>query len=103
MMRFVLFLLFLILLAANAYFKYLNFSLAPGLSVKNAILYAIFAGIAINAAVTGNRRIELMPVIAPFAIFVIYGILSWFFVLTMLDYPGYSPLATMTSLKEQPC
>lgn len=98
-MRYVLFLLFSILLAANEYFKDLNFSLAPGLSVKNAILYAVFLGIAIEAAVTRNRRIELMPVIVPYGLFVIYGTVSWIFVLTMASYPAYGPITTMISLK----
>ncbi len=55
----------------------INVGLAPGLSVKNLFLYLMFAGIAINAAVARNRRIELAGVLAMFTLLILYALFTW--------------------------
>jgi O-antigen ligase len=77
----------------------LDLGLGPGLSIKNALLYATALLIAIDGAITRNRQVELLPVILPFALLITYAVGSWIFVVVFLDYPNYSPLATFIRLK----
>lgn len=55
----------------------INVSLGPGLSTKNVLLYLIFVGIAINAAVARNRRIELTGVLVMFGLLILYALFTW--------------------------
>ncbi len=55
----------------------LNVSLGPGLSTKNLLLYLIFTGIAINAAVARNRKIELTSVLVMFGLLIVYALFTW--------------------------
>jgi O-antigen ligase len=59
----------------------------------------IVAGIAITAAVTRNRSIEIVSVFVPFALFVMYAILTWVIIFVFLDRPEYSPRASLVRLK----
>lgn len=77
----------------------IDLSLGPGLSVKNALLYLSAILIAIEAAVTGNRKLELLSVIGPFGLLVLYALLTWIFVLLLMDYTHYSPRPTLIRLK----
>lgn len=96
-MHILIFLLFVVLFTS----KTLNFdlSLAPGLSVKNAFLYLIFAALAIDAALTRRYKLEIMPVLVPFALYVYYAVFSWIVVLLLLDYQAYSARSSLISLK----
>jgi hypothetical protein len=76
-----------------------NVKLGPGLSTKNALLYLMVVGIAINSAVARNRRIEILPVFATNALLVLYAIVTWIVIVAILDRPEYSPRATLISLK----
>ena len=100
MVHFSLLALFFVLFASRT----LDFdlSLAPGLSVKNAFLYLIFAALAIQTALTRQRKLELLSVIVPFGIYVGYAIFSWVVVLLLVQYPGYSPRTTLIALKSGP-
>jgi len=97
MTRFLLFLLFFVMLVADM--LGLNLSLAPGLSIKNAFLYFIFAAIAIETALKRNRRIELLPVIVPYTLCFFYAVFSIIFVVLLIDYQGYRLLQSIISLK----
>lgn len=88
MTRFLLFLLFFVLLAADTLGW--NLSLAPGLSVKNAMLYIILASIAFETALKRNRDLELMSVTVPYAICLFYAFLTWLCIVLLIQYPGYS-------------
>src|SRR5688572_29465901 len=77
----------------------LDFGLGPGLSIKNALLYATAVLIAIDSAIARNRQIELLPVILPFALLIVYAAASWIFIIVFLDYQNYSPLQTLIRLK----
>lgn len=97
MIRFLLLLLFFVMLMADT--LGLNLSLAPGLSVKNAFLYLIFAAIAVETALARNRKLELLPVIFPFVICVFFAIFSWLVMILLVKNPEYDPLRTLISLK----
>ena len=99
-MHFLLFLLFFVLFTSRT--LGFDLSLAPGLSVKNAFLYLIFAGLAIDAALTRRYKLEILPVFVPFALYVYYAIFTWVVVLLLLDYQGYSARLTAISLKSGP-
>ena len=77
----------------------LDVSIAPGMSIKNLLLYLIFFFIAAETAVARNRKVELAGVLLPYFMFVVYGVLTWLIVLTLFDYPRYRPLPTLVSLK----
>lgn len=100
MTHLLLFVVFFVLFASRA----LGFdtSLAPGLSVKNAFLYLLFVGLAIETAVTRRRRLELMPVFVPMFLYAAYATFSWLVVVLIIDYPGYSAWASLISLKGGP-
>ena len=97
MTRFLLFLLFFVMLAADT--LGLNLSLAPGLSIKNAFLYLILVGIAIETALKRNRRIELLPVIVPYTLYFFYAVFTVIVIVLLVDYPGYRLLKSVISLK----
>ena len=96
-MRALLFLLFFVLLTAET--LNLDLSLAPGLSVKNAMLYLILLGIAINTALYRNRSFEAGSVIVPYALCIAYALFTWVTILLIIDYPGYSALRSLITLK----
>jgi O-antigen ligase len=95
-----LFLLFLVLYSIQT--LSLDLSLAPGLSVKNAFLYLIFVLLAIQIAVTQQRRLELMSVLGPFALYVGYAIFMWIVAIWVMEYPGYNVRQSLISLKNGP-
>lgn len=77
----------------------LDLGLAPGLSIKNAFLYLILLGIAIEAALVRNRRLELLSIVIPYAACIFYAIFTWVFVVMIIDYPSYSALRSLITLK----
>ncbi len=79
-----------------------DLSLAPGMSVKNLFLYLVFAVIAIETALTRNRKLELMSVLVPFFIFALYAIFSWLVLILLVQYPNYSIRLSLISLKSGP-
>ena len=80
----------------------IDMSLMPGLSVKNALLYSTFLVLLIETAVTRRHSLELMSVFVPFTLFVAYAAFMWIVALLVLDYPGYSPRASLFALKGGP-
>jgi hypothetical protein len=95
-----LFLLYFVLYGADTFG--VDLSLAPGLSVKNAVLYSVFGALVIESAVTRQRRIEAASVLAPFMLYVLYAIFMWVIALVVLDYPGYSLMSSFITLKGGP-
>jgi hypothetical protein len=77
----------------------LDLSLGPGLSAKNAMLYATAMIIAVDGALAQNRKLELWPVIAPFIMLILYALLTWLVIVLMLDYPYYDPVETLIRMK----
>lgn len=99
MVRFLLLLLFFIILAGDA--LGLNVSLAPGLSIKNLFLYVLFSWIAIHAVVSSDWKVDCLPVIVPFATLLAYAVFSWLVVVLILDYANYDALQNAIGLKSQ--
>lgn len=77
----------------------LNVGLAPGVSLKNLLLYMMIAGIALNAAVARNRRIELPSVLISFGLLILYAAITWIAVAFVLDSPDYDAKVTFIRLK----
>jgi putative inorganic carbon (hco3(-)) transporter len=100
MSRALLVLLFLVLYSAQT--LGLDLSLVPGISVKNAFLYLIFAAVAIEAAVTQQRKPELMSVLGPFALYVLWAVAMWLAAVLIMDYRGYDLRQSLISLKNGP-
>ena len=100
MIHFSLLALFFVLFASRT----LDFdlSLAPGLSVKNAFLYLIFGALTIQTVLTRQRKLEVLSVILPFAVYVGYAIFTWLVVLLVIKYPNYNIRSTLISLKSGP-
>jgi hypothetical protein len=96
-MRFLLAFFFFLMYAGND--LGLDLGLAPGLSVKNLLLYLILAGIAVNAAVAQNRKIELTAVMLMFGLLILYAFATWATLSFVLQDPEYEVMAGFVSLK----
>src|SRR5262245_55139384 len=77
----------------------MGMSLAPGLSVKNLILYWILFAMFARMIVTGEWRFELMAVQAAFALFIGYAILSWIVAGLFVKYQRYDLIQSGIGLK----
>jgi hypothetical protein len=77
----------------------LNISLGPGMSSKNLLLYLILVGIAVNSAVARNRSFELPSVVVPFALVILYAVMTWITVVFILEYPNYGIRESFIALK----
>lgn len=67
----------------------LAISLAPGLSIKNLLLYLVIAGLAINTAVTRNRKVELTGVLVVFSLLIGYALVTWAALTFVVKDPDY--------------
>lgn len=74
-------------------------SLAPGVSVKNAILYLIMLALAARFAVRGGMRLELPRVHLWFGLLIAYATLSWLVAGLLLRYTSYTLVASGIDLK----
>ena len=74
-------------------------SLAPGLSVKNAILYLILLTLSARFVVRGGLRLELPQLHLWFAVLIAYATLSWLIVGVLVQYKSYTLLGSGIDLK----
>src|SRR5579871_6569561 len=74
-------------------------SIAPGLSIKNALIYLILLGLAGRFVVRGGLRLELPQVHLWFAVLIGYAILTWLAAGIILQYKSYTLLASGIDLK----
>lgn len=77
----------------------ISVSLGPGMSLKNLLLYLILAGIAINAAVARNRKVELVSVNVAFGLIILYAFMTWLTLSFVLQDPEYDMKGGFISLK----
>ncbi len=77
----------------------LEMSLAPGLSVKNGLLYLIAFTILFRKALGGGERVSYLSIHVAFAILIAYASISWLITAYMIHYPGYRPLDGLINLK----
>ena len=76
-------------------------SLAPGLSVKNALLYPLALGLMFRMALTGRFRMRLPIVNVAFILWITYAVLTWVVCVTMIHYPGYDARNAGIELKSE--
>jgi O-antigen ligase len=74
-------------------------SLAPGLSIKNAILYLIILALAARLVVRGGVRLELPQVNLWFGVLIAYSTLSWLAAGLLLRYKSYTLVSSGIDLK----
>jgi O-antigen ligase len=74
-------------------------SLAPGLSVKNALIYLAAASIIVRMVLAGNFRPQLVGLQGCFLFLLAYATISWLIALLAIRYPGYEFLASVIHLK----
>lgn len=77
----------------------LDFGLAPGLSIKNVMLYLAATSIAIDFAISRDRRVDLLPVVLPMALLTLYALASWIVIVVFLESANYSAFGTLIRLK----
>jgi O-antigen ligase len=93
-----LFVLLIASLAVSDIFS-INFSLGPGLSVKNALLYLISFGLFFRFVLGGQRSPSLPAIHAWFAVWVLYSILSWIVAGYIIEYRDYDAIDAAIRLK----
>lgn len=86
-------------LAATDIFS-INQSLAPGLSLKNAVLYLVLMAIFFRTVLSGQIKIELPSIHGMFAVWVGYAILTILVAAVIIEYPGYRVGSAAMALKD---
>jgi O-antigen ligase len=79
----------------------LELSLAPGLSVKNAILYLIGFTLFFRAALYGAPRLRIPSIHIAFFLLVSYAAVSWIVAAKVIDYTGYQTFSSLIALKSR--
>jgi O-antigen ligase len=97
-MRYLLALLILFLTAADVFGW--DASLAPGLSIKNAIFYLSFLGLATRFVMRGGISIELPRLHFWYGILLTYATLSFLVAAVLIQYKTYSLMGSGVALKE---
>ncbi len=98
MRRYVLLSLFLVLLADQMFGWGLG--LAPGLSIKNAYLYAIFSIILIEGVMNKQEiRFDALSIHGPFVVLIVLAIISVLYVGIVVELPGYRFLRSLVTVK----
>lgn len=62
---------------------------APGLKIKNALLYAIMMTLLLRVTLDRSYRIQLPAIPMVFGVLIGYALLTYVVILLVLDYPGY--------------
>lgn len=78
-----------------------DMSLAPGLSVKNALLYPIALGLIFRMALTGRFRMRLPAINIAFILWITYALLTWVVCVTVIHYAGYQAKESGIELKSE--
>lgn len=89
----------LILLLVVGHIFSLDMGLAPGLSVKNGILYIATAFIVFRAVVSGNFQMEMGNFIACYLALIGYATLTWLIIGLFVHYKSYNMLLSGITLK----
>lgn len=72
---------------------------APGVKLKNLILYALTLGLLLRASLDRRFRIELPAIQIVFLVLIVYAIVSYVAVVLVIDYPHYNVLGNALNLK----
>ena len=98
-MRYLLALLVLVLTASDV--GGWTLSLAPGLSVKNGMIYLILLALAARFVVRGGMRMELPRIHLWFGILLTYATLTWLAAGILIQYKTFDLLSSGFNLKTQ--
>jgi O-antigen ligase len=98
-LRYLLALLILVLTTIDVFGWTLSF--APGLSVKNAVLYVILLTLSARFVVRGGFRLELPQVHLWFAVLIAYATLTWLIAGILIQYKSYKLLSSGIDLKAE--
>jgi len=80
----------------------LGLSLAPGLSLKNALLYVLFIALVLEFLLGARDPLrEFWPLHSAWVIFVFYATFSWLAIILLGLYRGYNDLSSFIALKGQ--
>ncbi|MEQ1579226.1 MAG: O-antigen ligase family protein [Steroidobacteraceae bacterium] len=77
----------------------LEVGLAPGLSLKNALLYLVAAFIAVRMVLQGGTRFELRSLQISYVLLIAYAVLTWALASTLLGYQPYPVLTNAMAIK----
>lgn len=77
----------------------LDSSLAPGVTIKNALLYLIIAVLVLRVAIKRDLRVELPGVQMCFIVIIFYAVVTCVLAAFVLQYPGYEFLEAAINLK----
>jgi hypothetical protein len=77
----------------------LDLGVAPGISVKNILLYVAVALVAVEAAIRRDRKFELPYIFVPFGALILYAALTWLIIILFVENPYYFPRETLIRLK----
>ena len=97
-MRWLLLLLIGVLAVADTFS--LDLSLAPGLSVKNAVLYMVFMALVFRTVLSGDVKVELPSIHGMFTLWIGYAILTCLVAALIIQYPGYHLVSATIALKD---
>ncbi len=78
-----------------------EFTLGPGLSAKNAVLYVIAFTMFFRVTLSGGLRMRLPILHAAFAVWIFYSILSFITCCLVVHYPFYNKLISGMELKAE--
>jgi|SRR5579883_3392192 len=96
-MRWLLLLLIGVLAATDTFS--LDLSLAPGLSVKNAVLYLVIMALFFRSVLSGDMKLELPRIHALFAVWIGYAVVTLLVAGLVIQYPGYHLYPSTIALK----
>jgi hypothetical protein len=72
---------------------------APGVKIKNALLYLIVLGLMLRLTLDRSYRVQLPGVPILYGIMIGYAVLTYLAIVLVIDYPGYQPLMAGFILK----
>src|SRR5688572_25848002 len=74
---------------------------APGVKIKNFILYLLVMGLVFSYAIGRKFRIQLPAMNVAFAVLIGYSILTYLAIVMFIDYPRYDALTSAFDLKNR--
>lgn len=72
---------------------------APGINIKNALLYLLATGLLFKLAVDRKFKLQLPAISMSFVVLIAYCILSYLAIVLVIDYPHYKVLKNAFDLK----
>ena len=72
---------------------------APGLTIKNALLYLMMVALVLRVSLDRNFRIQLAAIPVTFSILIAYAIFSYLAVVLVIQYPHYDIIKNGMNLK----